>query len=134
MPGPASVRVMVRWESVARARRESRTGDTSVPGWVGDYYAIAVHHIRRPFQVEHPANQLRGIAFLRRDMKKDLKPFRVVVLPEPDGLATFVYLFPRSTEIAKTSGSLGFVAQIGRLFVSTNFAPGDMQLEGAPQF
>lgn len=66
-------------------------------------------------------------------MKKDLKPFRVVVLPEPDGLATFVYLFPRSTQLAKTSGNIGFVAQIGRLFVATNFVPEDMRLQGAPQ-
>ena len=126
--------VMVRWESALPVRAaESKTGETSVPGWVGDYYAIAVHHIRRPFQMEHPANQLKGIAHLRRDMKKDLKPFRVVVLPEPDGLATFVYLFPRSTQIATTGGSVGFVAQIGRLFVATNFVPEDMRLQGAPQ-
>jgi len=127
-------KVMVRWESASPVRAaESKTGETSIPGWVGDYYAIAVHHIRRPFLVLHPANQLKGIAYLRRDMKKDVKPFRVVDLPETEGLATYVYLFPRSTEIKKKGGSVDFVAQIGRLFVVANFVPEEMQIQGEPQ-
>jgi hypothetical protein len=127
-------KVMVRWESALPVRAaESKTGETGVPGWVGDYYAIAVHHIRRPFLVGHPANQLRGIAYLRRDMRKDLKPFRVVDLPETEELATYVYLFPRSTEIKKKGGSIDFVAQIGRLFVVANFVPEEMQIQGEPQ-
>jgi len=125
--------VTVRWESALPVRAaESQTGDFDIPGWVGDYYAIAVHHIRRPFAIANPAKQLRGVAYIRRDMKKDLKPFRVVVLPEKDGLATFVYLFPRSVEIKKDA-TVGFVAQIGRLFVAANFAPGDMKIQGEPQ-
>jgi hypothetical protein len=126
--------VMVRWESALPVRAaESKTGETGVPGWVGDYYAIAVHHIRRPFSVANPAKQLKGIAYLKRDMKKDLKPFRVLVLPEADGLATYVYLFPRSGEIRNESGTVGFVAQIGRLFVAANFVPEDMKIQGEPQ-
>src|ERR1700728_4369163 len=89
--------VTVRWESALPVRAsESKTGEFDVPGWVGDYYAIAVRHIRRPFAIANPAKQLKGVAYLKRDMKKDLKPFRVLTLPEADGLATFVYLFPRS--------------------------------------
>jgi hypothetical protein len=126
--------VTVRWESAPPVRAaESKTGETDVPGWVGDYYAIAVHHIRRPFFIANPAKQLKGIAYLRRDMKKDLKPFRVLVLPESDGLATFVYLFPRSGEIRKEGGTVGFVAQIGRLFVAASFVPEDMKIQGEPQ-
>jgi hypothetical protein len=45
-----------------------------------------------------------------------------------------VYLFPRSTEIAKNAGSVEFVAQIGRLYVTANFVPEDMQIHGEPQF
>jgi hypothetical protein len=126
--------VMVRWESALPVRAAaSKTGETGVPGWVGDYYAIAVHHIRRPFLIANPARQLKGVAYLKRDMKKDLKPFRVVTLPETDGLATFVYLFPRSTEIRRKGGRVDFVAQIGRLFVVANFVPDDMQIQGEPQ-
>jgi len=57
----------------------------------------------------------------------------VVVVPRPDGLETFVYLFPRSIEITKKERSLAFVAQIGRLFVYLNFFPEDMQLQGELQ-
>jgi hypothetical protein len=53
-----------------------------------------------------------------------------VVLPKANGLATFVYLFPRSVEITKKDRSLAFVAQIGRLFISVNFFPDDMRLDG----
>jgi hypothetical protein len=62
-----------------------------------------------------------------------VKPSRVVVVTRPDGLETFVYLFPRSIEITKKDRSLGFVAQIGRLFVFLNFFPEDMQLQGELQ-
>jgi hypothetical protein len=126
--------VMVRWESAFPVRAaSSKTGKTNVPDWVGDYYAIAVHHIRRPFSIANPARQLKGVAYLRRDMKKDLKPFRVVILPESDGLATYLYLFPRSAEVKKDT-NVGFVAQIGRLFVATNFVPNEMKIQGEPQF
>jgi hypothetical protein len=125
--------VMVRWESALPVRAsESKTGEFDVPGWVGDYYAIAVRHIRRPFAIANPSKQLKGVAYLKRDMKKDLKPFRVLTLPEADGLATFVYLFPRSAEVKK-EGNVGFVAQIGRLFVAANFVPEDMKIQGEPQ-
>lgn len=126
--------VVVRWESAFPVRGAAlKVGETDVPPWVGDYYAIAVHDIKLPFG-RYVENQLRGVSYLKRDMKKDLKPFRVVVLPGADNLATIVYLFPRSTEITKKDGTVGFVAQIGRLFVSVNFMPADMQIQGVPQF
>jgi hypothetical protein len=122
--------VTVRWESALPVRAAAmKVGETSVPGWVGDYYAIAVHDVRLPFRW-NIENQLRGVAYLRRDLRKDVKPFRVVVLPEADSRATIVYLFPRSIEITKEENSLGFVAQIGRLFVYVNFMPEDMRIEG----
>jgi hypothetical protein len=76
---------------------------------------------------------LKGVAFLKRDKKKDLKPSRVVVLPKADGLATYVYLFPRTAEITKKDLSLGFSAQIGRLYVSAKFVPEEMQFQGERQ-
>jgi hypothetical protein len=125
--------VVVRWESAFPVRAaEAKVGEAGVPAGLGGYYAIAVHDLRRPFRW-NLANELKGVAFLKRDMKKDLKPARVVVLPKEDGLATFVYLFPRTIEITKKDRSLRFEAQIGRLFVSVNFFPGDMQLQGERQ-
>jgi hypothetical protein len=125
--------VVVRWESALPVRAaESKVGEAGVPGELGDYYAIAVHDLPRPFRW-NLANQLKGVAFLKRDKKKDLKPSRVVVLLKANGLATFVYLFPRTAEITKKDLSLGFSAQIGRLYISANFVPEDMQLLGERQ-
>jgi hypothetical protein len=122
--------VTVRWESARPVRAaEAKVGEKPDPGWTGDYYAIAVHDLRPPFRW-NLANQLKGVAFLKLEKKKDLKPARVVVLPKANGLATFVYLFPRSVEITKKDRSLAFVAQIGRLFISVNFFPEDMHLDG----
>lgn len=81
-----------------------------------------------------PAEPAKGLAFLKRNHKKDLKPSRVEVLPHDSGLVTVVYLFPRSADITKKDGSVQFVAQIGRLFVSQFFVLDDMQLEGKPEY
>jgi hypothetical protein len=123
----------VRWESAFPVRAaESKIGETATPAWNGDYYAIAVYDLPRPSRW-NLANELKGVSFLKRDKRKDLNPARVVVLPKADGLATYVYLFPRSIEITQRDRSLGFVAQIGRLFVYMNFFPEDMQLQGKLQ-
>jgi hypothetical protein len=124
--------VTVRWESAWPVRAaQAKVGETLIPG-TGDYYAIAVHDLRPPFRW-NLANQLKGVAFLKRDKKKDLKPARVVVLPRANGLATLVYLFPRSVEITRKDRSLIFVAQVGRLFISATFSPEDMRMDGELQ-
>jgi hypothetical protein len=126
-------KVEVRWESAFPVRAaESKINEAGVPTWQGDYYAIAVYALPRPYRF-NVAGVLKDIAFLKREKRKDLKPSRVVVVPRPDGLETFVYLFPRSIEITKKERSLAFVAQIGRLFVYLNFFPEDMQLQGELQ-
>jgi hypothetical protein len=125
--------VVVRWESAVPVRGAAqKVGETDVPGWVGDYYAIAVHDVQLPLRW-NIENQLKGVSCLRRAMRKDLKPFRVVVLAEAEGLATIVYLFPRSVEIGKSDRSVGFLAQIGRMFIYANFVPDDMRIQGKPQ-
>jgi hypothetical protein len=125
--------VTVRWESALPVRAAvSKIGEASVPGGLDDYYAIAVHDLRPPFRW-NLAKELRGIAFLKRDNKKDMKPARVLVVPRANGLATLVYLFPRSVEITKKDRSLLFVAQVGRLFISTKFIPEEMWLHGQLQ-
>jgi hypothetical protein len=125
--------VVVRWESALPVRAaESKIGEAGLPGGLDDYYAIAVYNVHRP-SGWNLANQLKGIAFLKRYKKKDLKPARVMILPKADGLVTALYLFPRSAEITKKDLSIGFAAQIGRLFVSVTFLPEDMQLQGERQ-
>jgi hypothetical protein len=125
--------VTVRWESALPVRAaESKLGEMDVSGGLNDYYAIAVYDLRPPFRW-NLAKELRGVAFLKRDNKKDMKPSRVLVVPRAKGLATLVYLFPRAVEITKKDRSLLFVAQVGRLFISTNFIPDEMWLQGQLQ-
>lgn len=126
--------VVVRWESALPVRAaEQKAGQVGIPASVGDYYAIAVYDVRPPFRWNLP-NELKGLAFLKRNHKKDLKPSRVEVLPHDSGLVTVVYLFPRSADITKKDGSVQFAAQIGRLFVSQFFVLDDMQFEGKPEY
>lgn len=124
--------VMVRWESALPVRAAEAKVGAAVAGLTGEDYAIAVHDVHPPFRW-NLAKQLQGVAYLRIDGKKSVKPSRVLVLPKSDGLATLVYLFPRSVEISKKGRSLGFVAQIGRLFVSVSFSPQDMRLQNELQ-
>jgi hypothetical protein len=125
--------VVIRWESALPVRAaERKTGEVGAPVWNGDYYAISVYDVEPPFHW-NLANELKGLAFLKRDKKKDLKPSRVEILPHDNGLMTVVYLFPRSAEITGNDSNVRFVAQIGRLFVSQFFFPEDMQFQGKPE-
>jgi hypothetical protein len=125
--------VEVRWESASPVRAaEQKLGEVTAPTWTGDYYAIAVHNIPAPYRW-NLARELKGIAYLRRDKKKDLKPSRVQIIRNDDGRSTVVYLFSRSAEITRKDRNLLFVAQIGRLFVSQFFFTDEMQLQGEPE-
>jgi hypothetical protein len=130
---PTPDAVVVRWESAPTIRgAEERAGETDVPHIDRAHYAIVVYDILTPKRY-NLANELKGIAYLARDAKKNLKPSHVNILRNDDGTATIVYLFPRTKEITKKDGRLEFVAQIGRLFVSQFFYTWDMQLQGELQ-
>jgi hypothetical protein len=127
---PTPNAVVIRWESASAVRTaEQKAGETDVPTLDADHYAVVVYDILTPKRY-NLANELKGIAYIKRDTKKNLKPSHVQILRQDDGTATLVYLFPRSTEITKKDGRLEFVAQIGRLFVSQFFYTWDMQLQG----
>jgi hypothetical protein len=127
---PTPNAVVVRWESAMPVRSaEQKAGETDVPTLDEDHYAIVVYDILTPKRY-NLANELKGIAYIKRDTKKDIKPSHVDILRQDDGTATIVYLFPRKVEITKKDGRLEFVAQIGRLFVSQFFYTWDMQLQG----
>ncbi len=120
--------VMIRWESALPIRTaEQKAGENGVPVGDGEYYAIAVYDIATPKKF-NLASELKGVAYIRRNNKKDFKPVRVEILREENDKATIVYLFPRSVEISKRDGWLVFAAQIGRLFVTQNFFAGEMLL------
>jgi hypothetical protein len=127
---PPAGTVAIRWESALPIRTaEEKTGETGAPLVDNDHYAVAVYDIAAPsrFNIE---NELKGIAYLKRNKKKDMKPSRVEILRQIDGLATVVYFFPRSQEITRKDGWITFGAQIGRLFVSQSFSVDEMLLHG----
>jgi hypothetical protein len=127
---PTPDAVVVRWESAQPVRAaEQMAGETDVPTIDSDHYAIVVYDILTPKRW-NLANELKGIAYVKRDAAKDLRPSRVEILRQPDGKATVVYLFARSKEITKKDVRLEFVAQIGRLFVSQFFYTSQMQIQG----
>jgi hypothetical protein len=127
---PTPDAVMIRWESAMPVRAaEQKAGETGAPSIDPDHYAIVVYDILTPKRY-NLAHELRGIAYLKRDKGKSIKPSSVEILRQPDGKATVVYLFPRKIEIARNEGRLEFVAQIGRLFVSQFFYTFQMQLQG----
>ncbi|HXP83631.1 MAG TPA: hypothetical protein VN841_02870 [Bryobacteraceae bacterium] len=64
--------VVVRWESALPVRAaERKVGEAGAPVWQGDYYTIAVYDVAPPYHW-NLANELKGLAFLKRDKKKDL--------------------------------------------------------------
>jgi hypothetical protein len=132
VPDPGNV--VVRWESALPVRAaEQKESEAGVPVWQGNYYAIAVYDVVPPFRW-NLANELKGIAYLGRDKKKDLKPARVQILPRKNGLIGVVYLFSRSADITLKDSNVRFVAQIGRLFISQFFFPEDMRFQGKTEF
>lgn len=129
---PTPDAVMIRWESAMPVRAaEPKAGETDVPMIDDDHYAIVIYDILTPKRW-NLANELKGIAYLKRDNGKMIKPSHVEILRDPDDekKATLVYLFPRKVEISKKEGRLEFVAQVGRLFVSQFFYTFQMQFQG----
>ncbi len=130
---PPNDPVMVRWESALPVRvAEQKAGEREVPVLDGDDYALVIYNIAYPHRWNE-GHELRGVAFLKRDNKKDIKPSRVKILRHDDDTVTLVYLFPRSVEITKKDRWIDFQAQVGRLVVSQNFFIQDMQLHGELQ-
>lgn len=131
---PTPDAVVVRWESADPVRfAEKKAGETDVPAIDEDHYAIVVYDIPAPKRW-NIANELKGIAYIKRDSAKTIKPSHVEIIRSDDEkTATVVYWFPRKEEITKKDGRLEFVAQIGRLFISQFFYTWQMQLQGELQ-
>ena len=119
---------LIRWESAPVRTAEQRLPDQDAPALESDdFYAIAIYNVPTPKRW-HMEGELKGIAFLKRAGRKDLKPSRVVIHRQSGDLATIVYLFPRSVEITKKDGAVTFQAQIGRLVFTRIFDTYEMQI------
>lgn len=132
---PALPPVTIRWESALPVRMaEQKAAEKGFPDLDSDDYAIVIYGMPTPGGW-NLARELKGVASLKRNKRKDLKPTRVRIFREDEGdeTATLTYLFPRSAEITRKDGPVLFTAQVGRLVVSQYFFPEDMQLRGEPQ-
>jgi hypothetical protein len=127
-PSPGTVEI--RWESAMPVRTaETKLGQTPAAGLPTDWYAITLYNVPLP-EARWGAGKLKGLAYLKRENKKDFKPSRVEVQRHDDGTANVTYLFSRSEEITRRDNTVIFVAQLDRLFVSQFFYPRSMQIAG----
>ena len=123
----------VRWESALPVRlAELKSREAELPTLEGDGYRIAVYGIPGtdfkgdPKELGKP---LKGLAVLKRERKKDVKPLRVEVFQLEDSVAV-VYLFPLSAEVTLKDGLVQFEAQIGRIVVDQTFELSQMEFMG----
>jgi len=124
----------LRWESALPVRAaELKTRETNAPTLDDDkHYAIAVYGVPDRLvtgDTKSLAGQLKKQAVIKRDGKKDFKPSSVEVLQREDG-PVFLYLFPRSTEIAAKDKLIEFDAKILRFHLKQPFDLDQMQYRG----
>ena len=127
-PSPGDVDI--RWESAMPVRAaESKLGQPPATKLHSGWYAITLYDIPLP-DARWGAGKLKGLAYLKRENKRDFKPAMVEIQRQPDGNADITYLFSRSEEISRRDPRVLFVAQIDRLFVSEFFYPPTMLIAG----
>ncbi len=127
-PSPGTVEI--RWESAMPVwTAESKLGQSAATGLHTDWYAITLYKVALP-EKRWGAGKLKGLAYLKRQNKKDFKPSRVEIQRHDDGTADVTYFFSRSEEITRRDNPVIFVAQLDRLFVSEFFYPRTMQIAG----
>ena len=132
--GPHYNKLIVRWESALPIRAaEVRVNDPGAPVLEGDEYAIAVYNIDLKIAKPDPiglAGELKKIATLRINDKREVKPSRVVLVELGNKMVNAIYLFPRSANITLSDEKLTFEAQIGRITLAQYFFPGQMVYQG----
>jgi len=120
----------VRWASASPIRAaEKKLGDLDAPATDDKYYTIVVYDIPTP-QRMNIESELKGVASLKRENKKDIKPAKVIIVRKDETLADVIYQFRRSVEITGKDSYVGFAAQIGRLVLWQVFYPQQMQMKG----
>jgi len=123
----------LRWESAQPMREaELKARDIGAPDVADDYYAIAVFGVPRgmlPDDSKERLGELKKLAVLKREGKKDLSPIRVDILLR-ENRPVVVYLFSKSAEFTWRDHGITFEAQISRLKFSQPFSTDDMTFHG----
>jgi len=127
LPSPGDVDI--RWDSALPVRVAEEKAGQKPTTLHTEWYAITVYNVPLP-ESHWGAEKLKGLAYLRRENKKDFKPARAEVVRNSDGTATVTFLFNRSEEITKRDKTVIFAAQFDRLFVSQFFYPREMVMRG----
>jgi hypothetical protein len=127
------VRLLVRWESALPVQAaELKRGEATPPTLPDNGYSIAVYGVPFTDAKGDPlslARDFKESAFLKREGKPNVKPFRVEAF-ELEQSVVVVYEFPSWAEISKNDGVVEFTALIGRLEVSQRFDVADMLFQG----
>jgi hypothetical protein len=124
--------VEIRWESARAVRAaEEKAHEEDPPALADGSYEVAIYDVRG-VDVNETALpfQLKKDAFLKIEGKKDLRASRVDLLPQEGGLATIVFVFPRSEEITPEDKRITFLCHIGRLSVAQYFYTQEMMIQG----
>jgi hypothetical protein len=130
LPQPISLKL--RWESALPVRlAQLKSHEAGLPTLPGDGYSIAVYGVPGSFKGDPKqlGEPLKGLAFLKREGKKDVKPVSVEVFQQ-DGGVVVVYLFPLSAELTKKDQRVVFDAHIGRIVFSQTFELSEMEFMG----
>jgi hypothetical protein len=122
----------LRWESALPVRgAEVKAGEAGAPVVEEGSYAVAVYGLPTASidgNLRLVSKELQRFGALKQNGKKEIKPSRVDIIQETDGVV-LVYVFPRPSGI-----SLGdvfeFSAQMGRYFIAQPFAASEMQFQG----
>jgi len=126
--------VILRWESASPVRQaESKLQDANAPGWDGEYYAVAIYGVPvDAARLDEPGRtgEIKKLGVLKREGMKDVRAAKVEISPPSNGLATVLYLFPRSAAISAQDKRIEFAAQLGRIYVAQYFYPREMQFQG----
>jgi hypothetical protein len=122
----------VRWESARAVRAaEEKAHEEDPPALADGAYVIAVYDVPGvDINQTALAFQMKKDAFLKREGKKDMRASRVDLLPQEGGLATIVFMFPRSGEITPQDARIAFLCHLGRLSVAQYFYTADMAIGG----
>lgn len=122
----------IRWESAKAVRAaEEKAHEGDPPDVAAGNYVISIYDVPGvDINQKALSFQLKKDAFLKIEGKKDLRASRVDLLPQEGGLATIVFMFPRSAQITPEDMRVTFLAQMGRLSVAQYFYPLEMTIQG----
>ena len=128
------LKLAIRWESALPVQAaELRTHDTSAPELDGEDYAIAVYAVSLKLasvELKGLEDDLKKLAVLKVEGRKDFRPTRVVAVELGGGMANVIYFFPRSAHITAEDQRLVFEAQVGRILFAQYFYPAEMKFLG----